>query len=267
MEVFHVISWGAARVALEMLPPRSINVLVSAWYWVIAPGTMRKAEPLLRDRANLLLVDSGALSALKAGRRDYLGQQDHVFEIAGRGGADRVAMLDVPMEPRVLGAGGLSAGEALDITLRNAEEAVRRRPRGLGLVNQGYSLEQRAACHAGMQHLYPHAAWFGIGSVCMRRPPELYEHAHWCRKNLPGHLHCFGIGSPVWIRELQTLGIDSVDSGSAMGYTRQNRVRTGNTITALPRSPRDNVVNASLFILNMRHLELAVQRGTPGEPT
>ena len=83
MEVFHVISWGAARVALEMLPPRSINVLVSAWYWVIAPGTMRKAEPLLRDRANLLLVDSGALSALKAGRRDYLGQQDHVFEIAG----------------------------------------------------------------------------------------------------------------------------------------------------------------------------------------
>lgn len=280
METFHVFAGGAHMQALRLMPPRSINLLISGWSYHDSKNAMRKHRHVIREAANLITFDSGFLGAARQGRFDWADQQELVLEYAEELGADRVAMMDIPMEPHILRAAGLvtAAGapdfeRALELTYRNAQRFMAART-GIakGFVNQGWTLEQRAACHRAMcdMGVPAVAGWWGIGSVCMRRPPDLYEHADWCRKHITGHLHCFGITQPLWARQLKALGIDSHDSAKAAAATTygvliiNGRAREMGKRSGVGESVRRSaIINALWFWLNVESINNEVNRTVP----
>lgn len=262
MQIYHVVSYGASLEMLKRVPPRTFAVLVSAWNWIQEPIRMREAETLLRELSSTLLVDSGAWGALKARRRDYLAQQDFVFELGERLQAERVAAIDVPMMPELLAASGLTRAQALEITVRNAEMAAKARVAGLGLTNQGHTLEERSLCHEGMQPFYWAASWVGVGSVAKCKPPGLYTHVEWVRQRIPHPLHCFGVGYPHHVRVLQGLGVNSVDSSTAALAAGYNTVHWGPRRSEAPRGLTRNLLAHSLLIaLNACNIEAEIGKG------
>lgn len=235
METFHVVGGGGANLrALELMPDRSLNVLISAWSIHDVKNALRKHRDLVRRKAKLLMVDSGFLGAAKAGRMDWAGKQDLVVEYAEEFGADRVAMMDIPMEPEILRAAGFVRRDgspdfdrALALTLENAAAFAQVRCRAArGFINQGWTMEHRQACLDGMTAagVLPAVGWWGVGSVCRRRPPDLYLHAHWCRTHMEGPMHCFGISKAEWAGVMGAMGITAHDSATATLRTSFGRI-------------------------------------------
>ena len=74
----------------------------------------------------------------------------------------------------------------------------------------------------GLFKLDPNTTIFGIGSICMRKPPELYDVVEYIRGRVPSEyrIHCFGIAQPSWVRQLANRGVTSCDSASAGWATK-----------------------------------------------
>lgn len=274
MEIFHVAGGGSNLKTLRLLD-RKVNLLVSAWTYQTRETEFKSHAALIREKANLLLVDSGFLGAANQGNLDWINQQERVVEIADLLGADRVAMLDIPMSPEILSSIGYvkdhkpDFAKALEVTYRNAEAMVRLPSRATkGFVNQGWTIEHREECHKTMLSLGADKAadWWGMGSVAKRTPETgLYEHGEWCRENIRGHLHCFGIAKAPWVRRLKEMGFDSCDSASASTATRFASVlANGTQVPIVPRDGpnlrRNTRMHELLYWYNMEAIEYEVNR-------
>lgn len=275
-ELFHVQGGGGSTMkALEFID-RPINMLVSAWAYQDPSTGLRRKRKLIREKANLLIMDSGFLGAAKKGKLDWANQQDLMLEYADELGADRVAMMDIPMEPHILEMVGLTFNQALDLTYRNAEAMMRAKVNAKkGFVNQGWTIDHREECHKTMTQMgVPEVAdWWGIGTVCMRTPETgLFEHAHWSRQNLPGHVHCFGIAQPSWVRELMAIGVNSCDSATtSMATAFGEFIVNGRRVTLTKGDEGRLLANVRmkglLFWFNVESLEYSVFREDGPKPS
>ena len=223
------------------LYPNTFHILASA-YRIKKFPKIKKYLHL----ANEVFIDSGMISAWKKNEIEWSNNQHFVLEVAQEVNADYVAMLDLPSEPYLLNANGLTTDEALKITIRNAITFLdATTPAKKVFVIQGWRLQDYHKCiekYKQLGILDLQDIWIGIGSVCMRSPrkdinqlylyqdtiiPGLYEVASFIRKQIPNHhIHCFGIGKPKWIQELMKIGINSFDSASASIQVAFNRGET-----------------------------------------
>lgn len=96
MKFFFGVSDNPAH--LKYIPP--VDVMISAYRFKFLINR-RYAKKYL-NRAESIFVDSGFISAWKAGTwKRWLDKQDYVLSCAKKAKADIVAMLDLPMEPKL----------------------------------------------------------------------------------------------------------------------------------------------------------------------
>lgn len=281
MEIFHVLGVGCNIKALRFMERRP-RVLVSAWSYHDPQNNFKKHKAIIREKSESIVVDSGFLSAAKNGRSDWADRLDLVLECAEDLQADRVSMMDIPMEPHILRSAGFvradgapDFGRALELTYRNAEQMLKATTKAAkGFVNQGWTLEHRQECHRVMTAMGAGEAadWWGIGTVCMRTPETgLYEHAKWCRDNIKGHIHCFGIAKAPWVREMMHMGINSCDSATAASASRFTKLIANGTQRDIigrggERLRQNNLMAALLYWYNLEAIEHEVFRPDADPP-
>ena len=206
--------------------PGQFDVLTSA-YRIKRYSTIKRSLKYARR----LFLDSGMLSAWNAGKIDWASEQDYVVRLANEIKPDLVAMLDLPMEPHLLAANGVTSLKALNKTKENAMAFMEAHlPQGTKKVYvvQGYELSEYQQCLDWYRELGifdSSSSWIAIGSVCKRSPRMgLYQVAKFIRKEVKHHhIHAFGIGRRAWIRELVKIGIDSFDSATASMTVAYNK--------------------------------------------
>ena len=213
------------RTDYLQLAPGKLRILLSAYRLMKFPNTLRRHIHLAKE----LFLDSGMISAWKKGDILWALNQANIIKAGNKLNADYVAMLDLPMEPRMLAKNGVSARKALDATLNNALDFMQAQVNGVKVfVIQGYELSEYRRCIDAYQDLgvfdLPNT-WIAIGSICMRSPKKgLYDVCRLVRGCVPNHhLHAFGIGRKEWIDRLRGIGIDSFDSASASMNVAFNR--------------------------------------------
>ena len=221
MHYFHVTP---DRTDYLKFYPNQLRILSSAY--------RRKKYPRVRNYLSLakeIFIDSGMISAWKKKDVWWQDQQQYVIGYANEVDADYCAMLDLPMEPEKLKKNAISPKDALAKTIENAESFLNASVCGTKVfVLQGYALSEYRYCIEAYRNLglFDMAdIWFCIGSVCMRSPKRgLYDVCRFVRQHVPNHhLHAFGIGSKLWMRELSDIGIDSFDSSHASIAVAFNR--------------------------------------------
>ena len=254
MKFFFGVSDNPAH--LKYIPP--VDVMISAYRFKFLINR-RYAKKYL-NRAESIFVDSGFISAWKAGTwKRWLDKQDYVLSCAKKAKADIVAMLDLPMEPKLLAKNGFLAEDALNITINNAAFFMKAKTKATKVfVVQGYQEHEYLQCIEAYQKLgifEQKNIWIGIGSVCMRTPEAgLYRIAKLIRQEVPDHhLHCFGIGKISWVKELEQIGIDSCDSSVASVCTAYNKLFINDSQFQLPKiTYRNQEIAALQFAYNVQ---------------
>lgn len=270
IDLYHVVGIAsnikALRFFLALEMPINVMIAASAYEW---ESRYQKNTGLIRAAVQNLIVDSGFLGMAKKGNAAWANQHAKVITIGKALGADRIAMLDIPMEPQILANVGFSQEDAMATTLRNAGamlEETRIKPSQKLFVIQGWEDNQYLQCIKNYQDLgifdNPHH-WIGIGSVCLRKPNTgLFRIAKLVCENLPQplHIHCFGIARPDWVRELARLGVGSCDSASAAMNNIAPGLYIGDDFVSFrgEYAPRDEFMSALEFARNCRALDLAV---------
>jgi len=205
------------------------NFLISAYHF-LHKGTLRFAlakRDLLsviafRDEIENLLLDSGMIAALRRKDLDYLRRAKDIINLAEIIRADIIVHLDVNMEPTFLRENSLSPKVAMEYTIRNAEILLNENCSSRKcFVIQGWTLDQYNECIEKFDDMgiLDENHWIGIGTTCMRRPPDLYQVYDFCLKKIQEinpkiHVHAFGIAKPEWIVSLYKIGVRSSDSAT-----------------------------------------------------
>jgi ParB family chromosome partitioning protein len=227
---FYVLPLDGLRTKTDFSKLPITNFLISAYGALCKESGLRSIfsrialEELIekRKQINKLFVDSGMISGHKTKNPDYAYRQNEVIELGKILKCDILSHLDVPMEPKMLKNSKLTPKEALKITIKNAEDFLNAKFDGIKCFNvQGWTLGQYEYCINQFNELgiFDSSNWIGIGTTCMRKPPDLYNVYKFCiekiRKiNSEQHIHAFGIARPEWIIELYKIGINSSDSAS-----------------------------------------------------
>ncbi len=212
---------------------------------------------------------------------EYALNPEKVLEIQLQIDPDVIAHVDIPCEIEILRRLGTNRPTAISQTVYNALWIVEKKESGderlknriVVIGVQGYTKEDYGRCleqyrNFGFFDLDPAKYWFAIGSVCMRKPPELYRIVEFVRASIPDeyHVHCYGIANPVWVLELGRFGVNSVDSATgtyAAGMFRFIDVGGQRKILKLKR--KNKYMFAALTAFNWMSLEIQIEDGVQVE--
>ncbi len=224
MKYFHCIPDSTKFLSMSHVHNR-YDILVSAY-------RIKEFVSIKRHLggARSIFLDSGMISAWKACKPEWRFMQDFVVDLANELDANWCAMLDLPMEPEMLGRNGWSPEHALQWTILNAmrfKEVTLPEHCNRVFVVQGYEIREYARCldiYTDMGILDA-SDYLAIGSVCMRSPNDgLFRVCKYVRDRCPNHhIHAFGVGRKEYVDELVTIGIDSFDSADASLRVAFNR--------------------------------------------
>lgn len=281
MMLFHVLLGGAEHRALRFFDDGSLNLLVSASMLTFETRWKKHFE-LIHRKKRLLFADSGLLGWIKkegSGAWKYALDPEKVLEIQLQIDPDIVAHVDIPCENEILKRLGTNRPTAIAQTVQNARWIVERKEGGderlrnriVVLVVQGYHPQDYEFClkqykDLGFFDLNPEQYWFAIGSVCMRKPPDLFDVVRFVRERIPEkyHVHCFGIANPTWVLRMKDFGINSVDSATgavAAGFFEF--IDKGGKRRKLELGKKDKYMFASMVAFNWASLEAQVRNGEP----
>lgn len=284
MKIFHVLMGGAEHRALQIFDDQSLNILISASMLTIETR-WKKHLDLIHRKKKLLFADSGLLGWIKKlgpKAMEYALNPDKVLDIQLQIDPDIVAHVDIPCEYEILKKLGTNRPTAISQTIfnaiklvENAEKDERLKDKIIAIVVQGYTLKEYEYClkqyeDLGFFKLPPDRFWFAIGSVCMRKPPELYEVVKFVREAIPSqyHVHCFGIANPRWVLEMKKFGINSVDSATgsvAAGFF--SFIDVGGKRKKLEIKSKNKYMFASLVAFNWASLEFQIENNIEPENT
>ncbi|GAB6066055.1 hypothetical protein JCM9492_11470 [Aquifex pyrophilus] len=278
MEVFHVVATSSALQAMRLFDDKTLNFLISAYAIENEPRILKNKE-LIRRKGRLLFADSGLLSWIKKSKAwEYACSPDRVLELQLSINPDIVATLDHPCEPSIIEKSGTTTRNAISVSIYNALWLVERKEAGderlkdkiVAIVVQGYEKADYEWCireyrRMGFFDLPADQYWFAIGSVCMRKPPELYEIVKFVRERIPAHfhVHCFGIASPNWILKLKEFGVNSIDSstGAMAGTLSFSFLDEGGQYRKLKLKKRNKHMTSAMIAFNWASLDFQVKEG------
>jgi len=244
---------------VDMLPER--NVLVSAYTMLRKKNARPLMEKLVRDRdkINSLIVDSGLLSAIANGDKDWVNHQRNLIKLAEILDADFVTHMDCPLYKRVVDNWGVSQEEMYRKTIENAKEFRRMRTKAVKIYSlQGFrGAEDYLQCLKEYEKIgiFDEECVIGIGGAMARSNKLCYRVAELVREELDKvaphtRIHFFGIANPKRIVELYKRGVSSVDNVGPLAATINNLLydEDGKTKRALFKSrlPRE-MFDASLI--------------------
>ena len=222
MRLYHSLASNDAVRGVACLPPDRVSYLISAYYLVRYPGMQVACRELIKG-ARRVMLDSGMVSAMRAGELSWMERTEQLVRLARAFPFEAVVAMDIPTNPHLLSTSGLSVEEACEITARNAGVFLSRwTPQKKIFVLQGRSpadYEGMARNYESMGLFTHHEAkvGFAVGSLRGRRREDVLGIARICREVVPRRfsLHAFGIGAEELLVELSSLGYDSADCASA----------------------------------------------------
>jgi tRNA-guanine family transglycosylase len=239
MRLYHVIMGNTDVGALKMYDDNSVNLLMAASMQTF-DKRWKNNLAFIQKKKRSLYSDSGMIGWIKKLKEDawkYAINPELVLNIQLQLDPDIVAHVDIPSEPSILKMLGKDIKETMRQTVENAEWLVDQSkhpfageiPKNLRLIGrkiaigvQGWTVKDYTWCvnqyrDMGFDELDPEQYMFAIGSVCMRKPPSLYEVSQAVRNMIPDEydIHCYGIASVPWMLQLEDMGITSCDSSSA----------------------------------------------------
>lgn len=279
MKLFHVLMGGAEHRALRLFDDNSLNLLIAA-SMLTFDTRWKKHLDLIHKKKKLLFADSGLLGWIKKmgpEAWEYALQPEKVLELQLQINPDIVAHVDIPCEGEILKKLRTNRPTAIAQTLYNADWIVdkkeggdeRLKDRVVAIVVQGYSKQDYEKSleyyeRFGYFDLDPQKYWFAIGSVCMRKPPELYEIARFVRERIPEkfHVHCFGIANPSWVLRMRDFGVNSVDSATGSvtaGFFKF--IDRGGKKRRLELPKKDKYMFAAMVAFNWASLEAQIENG------
>ncbi len=279
--LFHVLMGGAEHRTLGLFDDGSLNLLIAASMLEFESRWKKHLELIYRKK-KLLFADSGLLGWIKklgSGAWGYASDPEGVLQLQLQIDPDIVAHVDIPCEREILKRLGTNRPTAISQTVHNARWLVERKEAGderlkdkiVVIVIQGYHKQDYEYCirqyeELGFFGLDPSGYWFAIGSVCMRKPPELYEVVRFVRERIPQqyHVHCFGIANPTWVLKMKEFGVNSVDSATgsvAAGFFEF--IDKGGKRRKLELEKKDRYMFAALAAFNWASLEMQVSGGIP----
>lgn len=284
MEIYHVLMGGAEHRALRFFDDKELNLLVAA-SMLTFETRWKKHLPLIQSKAKSLFADSGLLGWIKkygsGAIQEYAKNPQKVLDIQMQINPDVIAHVDIPCEDSILKMAGLKRIEAINQTIQNAEFLIEQsiknpelKNKKIAIVVQGFNLNEYEYClneyeKRGFFNLNPEKYWFAIGSVCMRKPPDLYVTTKFVREYIPEryHVHCFGIANPKWVLEMKKYGINSVDSATASFAAAMFQVIDYQGKRRRLNLPsKDKYMFAALAAFNMASLQKQVNDNVDADP-
>lgn len=274
MIIHHVIESAGINV------PKLLNAFDLKTNWLISASSylteprIKKNRDKIRQSADSIIFDSGVLGMAKRKKLGWWDEHNQVVEMGLEVEADRIAAIDVPCEPHILRMLKLTVDEAIDLTTRNACQALNdSRLEGKRVITvQGWTLDNRKR---SLEQLYPIIeqdtnAWVGNGTTCMLTPNSgLFKFYEWLCGELPNrHIHAWGIAQSSWLAELKRLGVSSCDSataGVAGGFNEFIHPATGKRLPSQWVGERKTIIAASDILRNMYAMEQAYKRQTEQE--
>ena len=277
MELYHVIMGTTDINAMNLFPDKTINYLLAASMQTF-DQRWKKNLPLIERKKKLLFSDSGMLGWIKKlGDRawSYASNPQGVLEIQLQSNPDIISHVDIPMEYSITERLGKTTKESMDQTILNAIWLVKKKLENRGYLNgkriaiavQGRTLDDYIQCihryrDLGFMDLNPKDFLFAIGSVCMKKPPDLYEISKIVRVRIPEQydLHCFGIANIKWLLQLEQIGITSCDSSTDNFASAMYRIvgEDGRQST-IKLSGKNTLMQNSLFAFNIASLEFQLK--------
>lgn len=274
MIIHHVIEACGINV------PKLLNAFDAKTNWLISASSyiteprLKKNHQAIRQSAKSIIFDSGVLGMAKRGILGWWNEHNQVVEMGLEVKANRIAAIDVPCEPHILKMLGLTAQEAINLTTRNACQALQdERLEGRRVITvQGWTLDNRKR---SLEQLIPIIeadpdAWIGNGTTCMLTPESgLFKFYEWLCGELPHrHIHAWGIAQASWLAELDRLGVASCDSataGVAGGFNEFIHPVTGKRQPAQWQGERNKLVTSGDILRNMYAMEQAFERQSKQE--
>lgn len=190
-----------------------------------------------RDKIDCLFFDSGGISAWNKKNIQWLSweNQNHLVELSSKFQPNIISQMDLPMYPEALRLNRFSPSQALKQTIQNAEKFLDAKTDAIKCFNiQGWTLDQYIECIEAYDDLgiFSNDNWIGIGSTCIRKPPDLYTvYRHVTEKvfklNPQQHIHAFGISTPTWLYNLAQYGVLSGDSSAPVFNVVRREVLLG----------------------------------------
>lgn len=274
MIIHHVIEATGINV------PKLLNAFDLKTNWLISASSyltepkIKKNRDKIRQSANSIIFDSGVLGMAKRKKLGWWNEHNKVVEMGLEAKADRIASIDVPCEPHILRMLKLTVKEAIDLTTRNAYQALQdKRLHNKRIITiQGWTLDDRKRSLEDLQPIIEQdkEAWIGNGTTCMLTPlTGLYKFYEWLCTELPNrHIHAWGIAQASWLAELNRLGVSSCDSataGVAGGYNEFIHPASGKRLPSQWVGKRTTIIAASDILRNMYAMEQAYKRQSEQE--
>ncbi|RLC40653.1 MAG: hypothetical protein DRH51_05030 [Candidatus Coatesbacteria bacterium] len=254
MIIFHSISTkaGIKSVSMQRNEP---SVLVSAYFLYKRPF-LRHLMPSLSRHTNNMMLDSGSISAIRAGDTEWFNMSDYIFYLARNYPFNIVANLDIPFIRSGKKRIPLNRDEILKLNIENALKLLNSRlPARKLIVLQG---EKKDDYIIMLEELKRHRSFtddhtiiLGIGSLIGRRWGETIEIIREVRELLPcaRWVHTFGVGSGRRIPDLVGLKVTSTDTAYASIISNYGKVILPYGSIKLPKER--NYYQGTLMPLNM----------------
>ena len=217
-----------------------VNICLSAYTYETESHTKKK-HSMLRNYADLLMLDSGFKSAVKYDKKkktdvmrsEWMDKTKRIAEIGEVISADIVSMLDIPLDAFDFGRDSWYIQKELNFSLACKFSEVTMKPRKIYIL-QGYLPEDYLECYMKYRDLLTPLDWVGIGRQCAYFPKRLaFEVLTQIRKRCDYHIHVFGVTSRRYLAAMRQIGIDSADGSAgfraAMKVTGVKRDRVKRT--------------------------------------
>lgn len=282
MKLFHALMGGAEAPALRLSADSSKNILLSA-SMLCFDSRWKKYLSFIHKKKRQLFADSGLIGWLKSEKygfsafEEYAQRPERILSIQAQIDPDIYASVDVPCARSILNRSGITVELALAQTVANARwlKSLPLPGKIKCFAVQGDKPEEYLYCideyrRLGLFDCDPANTWFAVGSVCMRKPPELYSLVKLVRERIPTefHVHCFGIGNPMRVLNLAELGINSCDSATAgiEAGLKYSWIDEGGRCRSLTMRKRNRNMFYAMAAFNMESLEYQISQGTPSSP-
>ena len=277
LKLFHVLMGTTDSRALNIFDDNSLNLMLAASMQTF-DSRWKKNLPLIQRKKKLLYSDSGMIGWIKKLKKDawkYATDPQLVLDLQLKINPDIIAHVDIPCEFHILEMLNKSKKETLQQTIKNAVWLVEKKEKGctelknkiVAIGIQGNTIDDYHYCidsyrDKHFDELDHKKYWFAIGSVCMRKPPDLYEIAQYVRQAvLPQfHIHCYGIANLPWMLQLENMGIGSCDSATAnFAAAMFSLIDEGGKRSKINLTIKDTNMKSSMFAFNMASLEFQLK--------
>ena len=277
LKLFHVLMGTTDTKALNLFNNKSLNLMLPASMMTF-DSRWKKNLPLMQEKKKMFFADSGMIGWIKKIRNnawEYAKNPEKVLNLQLQINPDIIAHVDIPCELQILEMLGRSKKQALQQTIKNALWLIEKKESGdpklknkiIAIGIQGDTLDDYHYCldsyrDKNLDELDPKKYWFAIGSVCMRKPPDLYEIAQFIRQAIPPqfHIHCYGIANLPWMLQLEHIGIDSCDSATAnMAAAMFRLIDEGGKRSKINLTIRDTNMKAGMFAFNIASYEFQLK--------